>query len=199
MRLSFDGPGVDRITNRSDRDVIESRSLAQVDIPGVISVCRIRYTLSDAQSRLAGYPLPREPRTTFNVGHIEGGTSVNAIPEKAAMDVDLRSGADAELQRLDSFFRRAVRQACDEENASERPGDPLLELKLELIGERPSGETPADSPFVELAVEATKILGIEPRLDQSSTDSNLPISLGFRDHARRRWHVRLLAHTGRVV
>ena len=74
----------------------------------------------------------------------------------------------------------------------------MLELKLDLIGERPSGETPADSPFVELAVEATK-LGIEPRLDQSSTDSNLPISLGFRDHARRRWHVRLLAHTGRVV
>ena len=67
-----------------------------------------------------GYPLPREPRTTFNVGHIEGGTSVNAIPEKAAMDVDLRSGADAELQRLDSFFRRAVRQACDEENAGRR-------------------------------------------------------------------------------
>jgi acetylornithine deacetylase/succinyl-diaminopimelate desuccinylase-like protein len=137
------------------------------------------HALGRAVAKLAGYPLPREPRTTFNVGRIEGGASVNSIPDKAAMDVDLRSGADVELQRLDSFFRRAVRQAADEENANRRPGDPLLELKVDLIGERPSGETPADSPLVALAVEATKILGIEPRLDQSSTDSNLPISLGI--------------------
>lgn len=179
--LSFDGPGVDRVTNRalgSRRYRVEitgpgGHSWGDFGLPNPV------HALGRAVAKLAGYPLPREPRTTFNVGRIEGGTSVNAIPEKAAMDVDLRSGADAELQRLDSFFRRAVRQACDEENANRRPGDPLLELKLELIGERPSGETPADSPFVELAVEATKILGIEPRLDQSSTDSNLPISLGI--------------------
>jgi len=95
------------------------------------------------------------------------------------MDVDLRSGSDAELQRLDAFFRRAVKQAAEEENAGRRPGDPLLEVKVDLIGERPSGETPADSSLVELALEATKLVGVEPRLDQSSTDSNLPISLGI--------------------
>ncbi len=178
--LSFDGPGVDRITNRalgSRRYRVEisgpgGHSWGDFGLPNPV------HALGRAVAKLAGYPLPREPRTTFNVGRIEGGASVNAIPEKAAMDVDLRSGADVELQRLDSFFRRAVRQAADEENANRRPGDPLLELKVDLIGERPSGETPADSPLVELAVEATKILGIEPRLDQSSTDSNLPISLG---------------------
>jgi acetylornithine deacetylase/succinyl-diaminopimelate desuccinylase-like protein len=80
---------------------------------------------------------------------------------------------------LDAFFRRVVREAVDEESAKRRAGDPLLKLKVDLIGERPTGETPADSPLVELAVEATKLLGVEPRLDQSSTDSNLPISLGI--------------------
>jgi acetylornithine deacetylase/succinyl-diaminopimelate desuccinylase-like protein len=179
--VSFDGPGIDRITNRalgSRRYRVEitgpgGHSWGDFGLPNPV------HALGRAVAKLAGYPLPREPRTTFNVGRIEGGASVNAIPERAWMDVDLRSGADAELRRLDSFFRRAVRQAADEENAIKRPGDPLLELKIDLIGERPSGETPSDSPLVELAVEATKILGVEPRLDQSSTDSNLPISLGI--------------------
>ena len=62
---------------------------------------------------------------------------------------------------------------------TDEPGDPLLNLKLDLIGERPSGETRADSPLVEFALEATRTLGVAPRLDQSSTDSNLPISLGI--------------------
>ena len=179
--LSFDGPGVDRITNRalgSRRYRVEisgpgGHSWGDFGLPNPV------HAIGRAIARLAAYPLPREPRTTFNVGRIEGGASVNAIAEKAAMDVDLRSSADAELRRLDSFFRRAVRQAVDEENANKRPGDPLLDLKLDLIGERPTGETPADSPLVELAVEATKLMGVEPRLDQSSTDSNLPISLGI--------------------
>ena len=179
--LSFDGPGMDRITNRalgSRRYRVEisgpgGHSWGDFGLPNPV------HALARAVAKLAGYPLPREPRTTFNVGRIEGGTSINSIPEKAAMDVDLRSGADAELRRLDSFFRRAVKQAADEENATRRPGDPLLEPKVDLIGERPSGETPSDSPLVELALEATRILGVEPRLDQSSTDSNLPISLGI--------------------
>ena len=179
--LSFDGPGMDRITNRalgSRRYRVEitgpgGHSWGDFGLPNPV------HALGRAVSKLAGYPLPREPRTTFNVGRIEGGTTVNAIPDKATMDVDLRSGAEAELRRLDSYFRRAVKQAADEENANRRPGDPLLELKVDLIGERPTGETPADSPLVEVAVEATKFLGVEARLDQSSTDSNLPISLGI--------------------
>lgn len=179
--LSFDGPGMDRITHRalgSRRYRVEilgpgGHSWGDFGLPNPV------HALGRAVSKLAGYPLPREPRTTFNVGRIEGGTTVNAIPDKATMDVDLRSGAEAELRRLDSYFRRAVRQAADEENANRRPGDPLLELKVDLIGERPTGETPADSALVELAVEATKTFGVEPLLDQSSTDSNLPISLGI--------------------
>jgi len=179
--LSFDGPGVDRITNRalgSRRYRVElsgagGHSWGDFGVPNPV------HALGRAISRLAAYPAPKEPRTTFNVGSIEGGTSVNAIPTRATMEVDLRSAADAELRRLDAFFRRGVKEALDEQNATRRPGDPPLKLQLDLIGERPSGETPADSPLVKLAIESTKPIGVEPRLDQSSTDSNLPISLGI--------------------
>src|SRR5690348_10410429 len=179
--LSFDGPGLDRITNRalgSRRYRVEftgpgGHSWGDFGVPNPV------HALGRAISRLAAYPAPKDPRTTFNVGRIEGGTGVNSIPRKALMEVDLRSTADPELQRLDAFFRRAMKEALDEENNVRRPGDAPLKLQLDLIGERPSGETPADAPVVKLALEATKLLGVEPRLDQSSTDSNLPISLGI--------------------
>jgi tripeptide aminopeptidase len=178
--LSFDGPGLDRITNRalgSRRYRVEltgsgGHSWGDFGVPNPV------HAIGRAISRLAAYPVPKDPRTTFNVGRVEGGTGVNSIPRRAMMEVDLRSAAESELQRLDAFFRRAMRDAADEENGSRRAGE-LLQLKLELIGERPTGETPSDSPIVELALEATRILGVEPRLDQSSTDSNLPISLGI--------------------
>lgn len=177
--LSFDGPGVDRITNRalgSRRYRVElvgpgGHSWGDFGLPNPV------HALGRAVSRLAAYPAPREPRTTFNVGRIEGGTSINSIPRKAAMEVDLRSASEAELRRLDAFFRRAMRDALDEENSKRRAGDPELKLSVDLMGERPTGETPVDSPLVEIAIEATKALGFEPRLDQASTDSNLPISL----------------------
>ena len=179
--LSFDGPGVDRITNRalgSRRYRVEfngpgGHSWGDFGVPNPV------HAIGRAISRLAGYPAPKDPRTTFNVGHVEGGTSVNVIPGSAMMEVDLRSSAETELQRLDAFFRRSMRDAADEENSRRRAGDPLLKFKLNLIGERPTGETPVDSPLVEFALEATKMLGFEPRLDQSSTDSNLPISMGI--------------------
>ena len=179
--LSFDGPGLDRITNRalgSHRYRVEisgpgGHSWGDFGLPNPV------HAIGRAVSRLAAYPAPKEPRTTFNVGRIEGGTSVNSIPSEASIEVDLRSASERELQRLDAFFRRTMREAVDEENAIRRAGDPPLKLKVDLIGERPTGETRADSPLVEVALEATRVLGVTPRLDQSSTDSNLPISLGI--------------------
>ena len=179
--LSFDGPGVDRITNRalgSRRYRVEAagiggHSWGDFGLPNPV------HALGRAVSRLASYPAPKEPRTTFNVGRIEGGTSINSIPRTATMDVDLRSASEAELRRLDAFFRRAMKEAVNDENAKKRAGDPELKLKLDLVGERPTGETPPDSPLVKIAIESTRMLGFEPRLDQSSTDSNLPISLGI--------------------
>jgi tripeptide aminopeptidase len=178
--LSFDGGGVHRITNGalgSRRYRVRLRgtgghSWADFGLSNPI------HALGRAISRLASYPAPKLPRTTFNVGRIEGGSSVNAIPGEATMEVDLRSASEDELLRLDAFFRRAVREAVDDENVTRRKDDAPLQLNLQLIGERPSGETRPDTAIVELAQEATRALGFAPRLDQASTDSNVPISLG---------------------
>jgi tripeptide aminopeptidase len=179
--ISFDGPGTDRITNGA----LGSRRY-RVQLHGTgghswgdFGVANPVHALGRAITKLASYPAPKEPRTTFNVGRIEGGSSINAIPQDAMMDVDLRSAGAQELLKLDAFFRRSMREAADEENARRRNGERPLELKVMLIGERPSGETPADAPIVRLAWEATEALGSTPHLDQSSTDSNLPISLGI--------------------
>jgi acetylornithine deacetylase/succinyl-diaminopimelate desuccinylase-like protein len=136
------------------------------------------HALGRAIAALASYPVPNAPRTTFNVGRIEGGAGVNVIAREASMDVDLRSASGEELQRLDAFFRRAVREATDDENNARRTNEPPLEVELQLIGDRPSGETPVDTMIVRLAEEATRFLGFHTVLDRSSTDSNIPISLG---------------------
>jgi len=179
--LSFDGHGIDRITNQalgSHRYRVKltgpgGHSWGDFGIPNPV------HALGRAISRLASYPFPKEPRTTFNVGKVQGGTSVNAIPSEASMDIDLRSSDEEELRRLDAYFRRSVHEAVDQENGGRRPGDSELSLSIDLVGNRPSGLTDPQSPIVELAVEATRAIGVEAQLEQSSTDSNLPISIGI--------------------
>jgi acetylornithine deacetylase/succinyl-diaminopimelate desuccinylase-like protein len=178
--VSFDGAGVDRITNQalgSRRYRVTLRgqgghSWGDFGIPNPV------HALGRAIARLSAYPLPKEPRTTFNVGKVHGGTSVNAIPGEAIMDVDLRSSDENELRRLDSYFRRAIAEAVEHENSTKRPGDTALKVDLDLVGDRPSGLTPPTSPLVEVALAATRAVGVVPQLEQSSTDANFPISLG---------------------
>ena len=179
--LSLDGPGVERITNTA----LGSRRY-RVRFAGTgghswgdFGAANPVHALGRAVARLAAYPAPTSPRTTFNVGRINGGTGVNVIPQEAAMDVDLRSEAATELQRLDAFFRRAVREAAADENAARRPDAPPLELDIKLIGDRPGGTTPTDTPLVRLALAATRACGHEPHLDCSSTDSNIAIARGL--------------------
>ncbi len=179
--ISLDGPGVERITHaalgsrryRLRLHGAGGHSWGDFGTPNPV------HALGRAIARLASYPAPTNPRTTFNVGRVEGGSGVNVIPNEAWMDVDLRSESAEELQRIDAFFRRAAREGTDDENASRRSGNPVLEMDLKLIGDRPSGETPVDSPIVRTAEEATRALGFSPRLERSSTDSNIPISLGI--------------------
>lgn len=179
--ISFDGPGVERITHAA---LGSHRYRVRLSGPGGHSwgdfgAVNPVHALGRAIARLSSYPAPASPRTTFSVGRVEGGEGVNVIPREAMMDVDLRSASAEELQRLDAFFRRAVREAADDENAGRRAGDPPLELDLKLIGDRPSGETPTDALIVRLAEESTRYLGYRPRLDRSSTDSNIAISLNI--------------------
>ncbi len=118
------------------------------------------------------------PKTSYNVGMVTGGTSVNSIPFEVSMQVDMRSESQERLIVIDTLFQRAVRRAVTEMNASRRTG-PAVTVEIALIGDRPSGEVSEDAPLVQRAVAATELLGLEPSLGRSSTDSNIPISMGI--------------------
>ncbi|MDW7982355.1 MAG: M20/M25/M40 family metallo-hydrolase [Thermomicrobium sp.] len=118
---------------------------------------------------LTEVPIPRTPKTTYNVGRIEGGVSVNTIAPVAAADVDLRSVDPRELHRL----RRAVEDLC------RRRHSPTVSVELEVLGERPAGETPAETAVVQETIRILRSLGIEPVLDASSTDANAAIAAGI--------------------
>ena len=116
-------------------------------------------------------------KTSYNVGRIGGGTSINSIPFESWMEVDMRSISPERLDGLDEIFKDAMRQALDEANALRRDG-PALELDLEMIGNRPSGSLPTTTPLIQRAIAATRYFEIEPATGPSSTNSNIPISLG---------------------
>lgn len=180
--ISLDGPGLERITHRA---LGSKRWRVRVAGAGGHSwgdfgAANPVHALGRMIARLASYPAPVNPRTTFNVGRIIGGASVNVIASEAVMDVDLRSEGTDELARLDSFFRRAVRESIEDENRARRADASPVTLEMNLIGDRPSGETPPDSFIVRLAGEATRVCGCDrPRLDCASTDSNIAIALGI--------------------
>jgi acetylornithine deacetylase/succinyl-diaminopimelate desuccinylase-like protein len=113
------------------------------------------------------------------VGVIEGGSSVNAIPASASMVVDMRSVSSDEIDKLEAHLRRVVEIAVREENSQRAMSGTSLTCEFRQAGDRPSGETPVGSPIVRAAIECSRVLGVEPRLDCSSTDSNIPISLGI--------------------
>ncbi|MCG6958077.1 MAG: peptidase dimerization domain-containing protein, partial [Gemmatimonadetes bacterium] len=120
----------------------------------------------------------RGPRTSYNVGVIGGGTSVNAVPFEAWMEVDMRSESPESLHGIEAAFLSAVQEGLAEENAIRRRGDSLT-VDLKKIGDRPSGEQPEDTPLVQRAMAATTAFGADPSLNRSSTDSNIPISKGI--------------------
>jgi acetylornithine deacetylase/succinyl-diaminopimelate desuccinylase-like protein len=178
--ISLDGPGLERITQRA---LGSRRYRVTVTGPGGHSwgdfgTVNPVHALGRAVARFASYPAPLSPRTSYNVGIIEGGSSVNAIPQSAGMVVDIRSVSSDEIEKLESYLRRVVEIAVREENSQRAMSGTSLTYGFEPAGNRPSGETPIDSKIVRAAIECSRALGIEPRLDCSSTDSNIPISLG---------------------
>ena len=146
---------------------------------GAFGMVNPAFAMGDAIRRLAELDVPDDPKTTFNVGVMGGGTSVNSIPAEAWMEVDLRSEDGGELSELDDAFVRLMNEAVDGENARGTTSEGAIELDLEVIGDRPSGEIPVDSAIVQAAAAAYRAFGIEPTYSRSSTDANIPISLGI--------------------
>ena len=141
------------------------------------------HALGRAMAKIADIQVPANPKTTFNVGIIEGGTSVNSIPFEAAMEIDMRSESPQNVAQVDAQVQRMIREALEEENKrwpSDRAQRSRLTLAIDTIGIRPANSAQTDaSPIVAAAFAAAKALGFTTDTGASSTDANLPMSLGI--------------------
>ncbi len=130
--------------------------------------------------RFISTKVPASPRTTFNIGQIEGGTSVNSIPHEARLKVDIRSESEDELTRLESALRECIAAGVRDETDSARDRSKgKLEWKVELLGSRPGGELASDSPLLAALRAADELVGNVSRIERSSTDANIPLSMGI--------------------
>jgi len=179
--VALDGSGLRRIVHRA----IGSRRLrVELSGPGGHSWAdrgapNPIVALGAAAARISALELPEPARTALTVARVGGGTSINAIPEGAWMELDLRSEAPGVLPRLEESVRAILARAVEEEDARRRPGSEALAARVTVIGDRPSGETPPRDPLVLAAEAITFALGQKPELVGSSTDANVPMALGI--------------------
>ena len=131
-----------------------------------------------AIAKIDEFEVPLNPKTTFNVGRVGGGTSVNAIPFECWMEVDMRSSEHGALEALNGRYKRAVQEAVEEENRRWKGGG-QVSVANEVVGYRPPGSTPAGSAIVTTAVEVTHLFGGLGNLSEGSTDANVPMGLGI--------------------
>ena len=144
---------------------------------GAFGMANPIHALGRALAAISDLEVPQQPKTTFNVGRIGGGTSVNSIPFEAWAEVDMRSHDKEALEAVDKKFHEAVDQALARENARSG-GRGALTVAKDRVGTRPPGRTPRESEIVQAAVSVTRALGLEVSLDPGSTDSNVPMWLG---------------------
>lgn len=180
--LVLDGAGIEHVTTKA----LASRRLeAVVTGPGGHSWSDFGLpnpinALVRGAVRFINTHVPATPRTTFNLGEIQGGTSVNSIPHEARLKVDIRSESEDELGRLENALREAVAAGVrDEMQAASRGSATKLEYRIESLGSRPGGEGLPDSPLLAALRSADEFLGNDSRLERSSTDANIPLSQGL--------------------
>jgi len=180
--LVLDGSGTDHVTTKA----LASRRLevlitgpgghswSDFGLPNPINA------LIRGSVRFINTKVPGNPRTTFNLGQIEGGTSVNSIPYQAKLKVDIRSESEDELSKLESALRECISAGVRDEMDSVRDRSKgKLEWKVELLGSRPGGELLANSPLLAALRAADEYLGNQSRIERSSTDANIPLSNGI--------------------
>lgn len=127
------------------------------------------HALAGLIHRLAALKIPARPRTSFNVGVIQGGTSVNTIAPEAWAEVDLRSESSASLRSLSAQVRTLTSAAASDG----------VTFEVEIIGQRPAGEISEDHPLVRLAKNSLAAEGVQPHLEIASTDANIPLAEGL--------------------
>ena len=178
----LDGSGIEHVTTKA----LASRRLevlitgpgghswSDFGIPNPINA------LVRGSVRFINTRVPSNPRTTYNLGQIEGGTSVNSIPYQAKLKVDIRSESEDELGKLESALRDCISAGVRDEMESARDRSRgKLEWKVDLLGSRPGGELPAESPLLAALRAADDYVGNQSRVERSSTDANIPLSTGI--------------------
>jgi tripeptide aminopeptidase len=180
--IVLDGSGTDHVTTKA----LASRRL-EVTITGPgghrwsdFGMVNPINALIRGSVRFINTKVSAAPRTTFNLGQIEGGTSVNSIPHEAQLKVDIRSESEDELTRLESALRECIAAGVRDETESARERSKgQLEFKVQLLGSRPGGELQAGSPLLAALRSADEAVGNHSRLERSSTDANIPLSIGI--------------------
>jgi tripeptide aminopeptidase len=158
-RVSYEGPG--------------GHSFGAFGMPNPI------HAMGRAIAAIADLQTPSDPKTTFSVSVVSGGTSVNSIPMAGVLEIDMRSEEPAALAALDAKVRAAFGAAVEAEKARWPNSREPLTMRLDTIGIRPAGKQSESAPIVQAALAASKALGLESELGASSTDSNIPMSLGI--------------------
>jgi len=179
--ISIDGLGITRVVNQATGshryEMIfkgpGGHSFQEFGLPSAI------HAMGRAIAKISELRTPSDPKTTFTVGTVVGGTSVNAIAGEAKMAVDMRSDATEELLKLEARLLDLVKQAVVEENA--RWNTDKMTVEIKLIGDRPAGIVAMDSPIVQATQRAVAAIARGPlaTFAGSSTDSNIAMSLGI--------------------
>ena len=137
------------------------------------------FALGGALARLSQLEVPTTPKVSYSVGVVSGGTSVNSIPFETRMQVDMRSSSPEELAKVEAALRSSVVAAVAEENAPRSTAKGKIEADIQLVGDRPGGVVPVDSPILRQLAATLASFGKQPVYDTESTDANIPISLGI--------------------
>ncbi len=182
--IAIDGGGASRITTRAVGSI---RYKLIVRGPGghsygAFGLANPAHALSRAihyfDDRAHGYVNAEGAKTTYNIGRIGGGTSVNSIPFENWAEIDMRSPDPDRLAAMDEILKTAVGQALDEQNEQRASGEPLT-VEFARIGFRPAGQTDNAEPLVQRIMAAMRLNGLAPALREGSTDANVPMSLGI--------------------
>jgi acetylornithine deacetylase/succinyl-diaminopimelate desuccinylase-like protein len=179
--IAIDGGGQDNITHGG---VGSRRYRVTFKGPGghsygAFGLVNPAYAMGAAIAKFSQIQVPQTPKTTYNVGVVEGGTSVNSIPFEMAMVIDMRSVACAELKKVEDQFLAIVKEAVAAENKARSTREGAVTADPKVIGDRPCGETAKSAPIVQTVSSVVRAFGMTPSYGISSTDSNMPMSLGI--------------------
>lgn len=179
--IAVDGPSIEHITTQG---IASHRLEAVVTGPGGHSWSDFGTpnpitAIARGIVQFSAAPIPSDARSSYNFGEIEGGTSVNSIPARSAVKVDLRSEDEAELARMESSLRDALQAGVKAEIAATKSGSAVLQLDFKSLGMRPAGKLPDDSPLLATIRNVDRYLGNRSRLERSSTDANIPLAMGI--------------------